>query len=288
MIFAIAAALLCLSGADAFSVSSSVSRQSINSLRAAVDASPDPYANLLVTLNNNLNGVESPSAAASNTPPVIIVDTQQSLLDVITRVSDAANVAASAAAASSSKLGLPSAPTSHSISNAQAKLSILGINTETASSDPSQLSKALMDALDASINAADHAAASTTTLVDSLVHFNEVLSHSMSASIVNFHMIPPETAELATAKMNALVHNLSGMSLDWNDATLQSVLGHMDRQLDGWPEGSTGATLSMYTALAFLVGYSASQQNGTLYKSIGGKRIAAVSGCLSFIMPWCS
>ena len=73
------------------------------------------------------------------------------------------------------------------------------------------MSKAIIDALDMSIQAAEHAVDSTSILTANLANFDTVLSNSIAMH--SFHLLPPETAEVARANMAALLYNLGGLSI---------------------------------------------------------------------------
>lgn len=148
--------------------------------------------------------------------------------------------------------------TPEAISAAQTKLSILEANFAT-SSDPAVMSRAIMDALDASIHAAEHAVSSTSVLTSNLANFDAVLSNSIAVS--QFHLLTPEAAEVAQAKLALLIHNLSGASVE--DAFLTNVLADLDRKLDAMSaaagmgsNGVSAGTVVMYGTLAFVLAYS--------------------------------
>mmetsp|Transcript_18982 Transcript_18982/g.36876 ORF Transcript_18982/g.36876 Transcript_18982/m.36876 type:complete len:345 (+) Transcript_18982:202-1236(+) len=239
-------------------------------LHASATQPEDVYNSLL----NNLNGLSS----IDNAPPALTTSTQeqgqQSLLDALTSASDAANAAAAASARLSSDLGssihFPSSSpliSPEAITTAQTKLSILQQNLVT-SADPSGYSRAIAEALDASIHASEHTLASTNLLLDNLLHFDRVMAHSMELyqTQQHFHLIPLESWQVAQEKLTLLIHNLSHGSLtfggigtsekEWLDSylavnagagsgwslqpydeeLLRGVFAEMDRKLDLLPQ----------------------------------------------------
>jgi len=200
-------------------------------------------------------------------------DPYESMLDAISSAADAASTAAQTSAQLASSfphsstgadaLSLSSLMTPEAISAAQAKLSVLESNFAT-SNDPSVMTKAIMDALDASINYAEHAASSTSVLTSNLANFDAVLSNSMAMH--SFHLMPPESAEVAQANLAQLIHNLSGLSVD--DAFLTNFLADVDRKLDALTAGSnvSASTVMLYGTAAFMLAYSQRQAGVKGYK----------------------
>lgn len=196
-------------------------------------------------------------------------DPYSSVLDAISSAADAASTAATTSAQLASSLSHSNSDihntiastilmTPEAISAAQTKLSILEANLAT-SSDPAVMSRAIMDALDASIHAAEHAVSSTSVLTSNLANFDAVLSNSMAVS--QFHLMTPEAAEVAQAKLALLIHNLSGASVE--DTFITNVLADLDRKLDAMSavagmgsNGVSAGTVVMYGTLAFVLAYS--------------------------------
>jgi len=201
--------------------------------------------------------VVSPSLHASASDPY------SSMLDAISTAADAASSAAATSSELASSLHIipssssygdaaPFIMTPEAISTAQAKLSVLESNL-AASSDPAAMSRAITDALDASIRAAEHAASSTSVLASNLENFDRALAESYALA-PQFHLLPPETADVAQAKMAALIHNLSGAAVD--DAFLTNFLADVDRRLDSLAPGVSASAVLMYGTLAFVLAYS--------------------------------
>mmetsp|Transcript_11583 Transcript_11583/g.24786 ORF Transcript_11583/g.24786 Transcript_11583/m.24786 type:complete len:530 (+) Transcript_11583:106-1695(+) len=258
-------------------------------------------ATILASLSNNYNGVAlafvTPSfplssiatrtTATSATPPGVdaVVDPYGSVIDAISSAADAANEAATTSARLASSLRVPTTlpltlpssldihiddatlssigngiMTPEAISTAQAKLDVLESNL-LRSSDPAVMTKSIVDALDASIAAAEHAASSTSTLASNLADFDGVLSHSMDiyhSNANHFQMLSPESAEVAQAKLALLIHNLSGTTLDLDDRFITNFLGDLDRKLDSLTFGGnvSGSAVVVYGTVALALAYS--------------------------------
>ena len=239
----------------------------------------DPYAPLLDRLASSPSAIVSTTSSSSNIDSGV-ADTQKQLLDALSSTLEAASTAARASA-DVSKIGVQLRSTSLPASNvadtidtstvstfmadAQVKLSAIESQLESIRTTPSsgsdvdltQVMTALYNVLDTSVQAADAAAQSSSALVDSLVHFNIALSHSMNIDIGA--LPPPETLELLRAQVANLVdgtaYSFSGAGgIDWSDARVQSFMNDLDRQLD-----SFGGPLSLETtallAVSFLLGY---------------------------------
>ena len=183
MKFTAAASILfaLANGADAFVVPGTSRTASISALRASPSA--DPYESMLVAITNSADA----ASIAAKTSSDLTSSLSSNSFDIASNIM-----------------------TPEAISAAQAKLSILESNIAT-SSDPAVMSKAIIDALDMSIQAAEHAVDSTSILTANLANFDTVLSNSIS--IHSFHLLPPETAEVARANMAALLYNLGGLSI---------------------------------------------------------------------------
>lgn len=236
-------------------------------------------ASILLSLaSNDAHAFLVPSS--SSTPTALYAspeDPYASMIDAITSAADAASTAAHTSAQLASSLSphdgsgnsiniASSIMTPEAISAAQAKLSILESNFAT-SSDPALMSQAIIDALDASIQAAEHALESTSVLTSNLANFDTVLSNSMAIhASSSAHLIPPETAELAQAKFALLIHNLSGMSME--DAFLTNFVSDIDRKLDSFSGGAdvSANTVMMYGTFAFVLAYSQRQAGVQGYK----------------------
>lgn len=252
-------------------------------------------ATILVSFSNNYNGVahafvapSSPlSSVATRTTSTSLsdaVDPYGSVIDAISSAADAANEAATTSARLASSLHIPTTltlpssldihiddmtlssigngiMTSEAISTAQAKLDLLESNL-LHSSDPAVMTKSIVDALDASIAAAEHAASSTSILTSNLANFDAILSNSMDiyhSNTNNFQMMSPESAEVTQAKLALLIHNLSGMTLDLDDRFVTNFLGDLDRKLDSLTFGGdvvSGSAMVMYGTVALALAYS--------------------------------
>mmetsp|Transcript_3290 Transcript_3290/g.7287 ORF Transcript_3290/g.7287 Transcript_3290/m.7287 type:complete len:450 (+) Transcript_3290:92-1441(+) len=232
-------------------------------------------ASIVLVLNHGAHAFVFPSSplpSSSRTPAASAplhasstsTDPYASMLDAISSAVDAANSAAQTSAQLASSL-----PTSNSVaafiapdamSMTQAKLSILESNI-AISSDPAVMSKAIIDALDASIHAAEHTVASTSVLVSNLAHFDEVFSNSMAMH--SYHLLPLETADLAQSNLATLIHNLGGIGVDDN-AFFKNFLANVDRKLDDLPMSTSN--IMMYVTLTLFLAYSQRQAGVRMYK----------------------
>jgi len=185
------------------------------------------------------------------------IDPYTDLIDAISSAADAASNAAQTsehlASSLSSSSSAHSLMTPEAITVAQAKLQLLESNI-LSSADPHVMAKCIIDALEQSSHAAEHAVSATSLLVDNLAHFDAVLSNSMAMQHP-FHLIPPEAAEIAQAKLALLIHNLSGATVD--DAFLTNFLAEIDRKLDALP--ISFANILMYGALAVVLAHTQRQ-----------------------------
>lgn len=236
-------AILSLShnGASAFVAPSSGHTASTSLYASAAD----PYASVIVAISSAADAAQSAAAHSAS---------------LASSLSSNVNVDLSNSVAASIM-------TPEAISAAQTKLSILESNIAT-SSDPAVMSKAIIDALDASIHAAEHAVSSTAVLTSNLAHFDQVLSNSMAMhhSSSFHHLLPPESAELAQANFATLIHNLSGATI--NDDFLTNFLADVDRKLDSFlAVGDVSAsTVLMYGSLAVVLAYSQREAGVKGYK----------------------
>ena len=185
-------------------------------------------------------------------------DPYTDLIDAISSAADAALSASQtsehlASSLSSSSSATHSLMTPEAITVAQAKLQLLESNI-LSSADPHVMAKGIIDALEQSSHAAEHAVTATSLLVHNLAHFDAVLSNSMAMQH-SIHLIPPETAEIAQAKLALLIHNLSGATIE--DDFITSFLSNIDRKLDALPISTSNVL--MYGALAVVLAHTQRQ-----------------------------
>ncbi len=239
MKFFLAVFLILQSGRPGFQAFSPIHRQQPKPT-FLLSASEDAYNSLINNLNN--------FPPVDTSPPALTTATQQqtqiSLLDALTSVSEAANAAAAASARLSSDLGTSvnfasssSLLPQEAITTAQTKLSILQQNLAT-SADPSTYSRAITEALDASIHASEHTLASTNILMENLLHFDKVMAHSMELyqSQQHYHLVPMESWQVAQEKLTLLIHNLSHGGVNFGE-----IGGLEQGWLDNYFSGSGGA-----------------------------------------------
>jgi uncharacterized protein (DUF2267 family) len=124
--------------------------------------------------------------------------------------------------------------------------------------DLSQLYAALNEALDISSNAADHASAASSAVVDRLVQLNLALGHSMTGIDLGA-AIPPEIADLLHKQMDIVANQ----AVQNHGVLVQSVMNAADLEyskLSSYLEGAFSAEVSAFVAvyglLAFMAGYS--------------------------------
>lgn len=259
MTMKLAIAPLLLSAVHGFTASSFANVRS-----NALTASLDPYAPLLDKLNGH---VTSASTLSSSTIASSRVDIEQELLDALTSTLDAANNAmvASAEVSELRRIGVGEVQPLPFMLDAQAKLASIesqlhDIRTASPSNevDFSALYASLNSALDTSIQAAEHAAHSSTEVIDKLVDFNLALSHSMGS----FDLTPlTNVGDLLHSQLESVASGLatSDVPININDTGFQSFLGSLDRKLDNLSfdvSTEVAGLLVGYGMVAFLMGYA--------------------------------
>ena len=212
-----------------------------------------------LSICNEVHGFVSPFSSTSGSTLHATIDPYTDLIDAISSAADAASSASqtsehlATSLSSSSGVAAHSVMTPEAITAAQAKLQLLESNM-LSSADPHVMAKGIVDALEHSSHAAEHAVSATSLLLDNLAHFDAVLSNSMALQH-SFPLIPPETAEMAQAKLALLIHNLSGATVE--DDFITSFLSNVDRKLDALPISSSNVL--MYGALAVVLAHTQRQ-----------------------------
>ena len=193
-----------------------------------------------------------------------------SMIDAISSAADAAHSAAQKSSDLASSLILTSSSSSDTAvalmtpASVRAGLSVLEGNV-ASSTDPAVMFRAMMDALDATVLAAERAASSTSALTSNLADIDAALLTSMALSSAQHHssfLLTPEAADMAQAKLALLIHNLSGASV--SDTFLGDLWADVDRRLDSLHVSPSSVVA--YGTLAFVLAYTQRREGVRSYK----------------------
>ena len=192
------------------------------------------------------------------------------MIDAFSSAADAAHSVAQMSSDLASSLILTSLSSSDTAvalmtpASVRAGLSVLEGNVASLT-DPAVLFRAMMDALDATVLAAERAASSTSARTSNLAEIDAALLNLMALSSAQHHssfLLTPEAADMAQAKLALLIHNLSGALV--SDTFLGDLWADVDRRLDSLHVSPSSVVA--YGTLAFVLTYTQRREGVRSYK----------------------